>query len=103
MIGFVTTKATADAVIAGIEQAQRGRGLPHYWSPGAFQIHAGEHVAKYFIPASDEILSTPLRGKPRLTPRDFPEFDQLMTALGGLDSRISVEPADLIDPTTLTT
>ena len=103
MIGFVTNQATADAVLAGIEQAQRGRGLAFYWSPGAFPIHAGEHVGKWFIPASEEVLATPLRGNPILTPRDFPEFDQLMTALGGLDSRISVEPADLIDPTTLTT
>lgn len=102
MIGFVTNQATADAVLAGIEQAQRGRGLPHYWSPGAFQIHAGEHVAKYFIPASDEILSTPLRGKPRLTPRDFPEFDQLISALGGMDARITIEAADITDPTTNT-
>ena len=49
-----------------------------------------------FIPAGDEVLSTPLRNG--LTPRDFPEFDQLVTLLEGLESRVEIDPEDLINP-----
>lgn len=94
MIGFVTSSETADVVLAGIEGAQISRGLQHYWSTGAYPIHSGPHAGQTFIPASDEILATPLRGTPALTPRDFPEFDQLAALLGGLDARVDVDPTD---------
>lgn len=96
MIGFIVTVETATAILSGIEEAQRGRGLDHYWTTGAFEIFAGEHVGKRFIPASDDVISTPLRKG--LTPQDFPEFDQLLAILGGLDARVEIDSADLINP-----
>ena len=89
MMGFVVSSETAAAILDGIEQAQRGRGLSHYWTTGAFPILTGEHAGKSFIPADDAILSTPLRNG--LTPRDFPEFDQLLGMLGGLGNRAEIE------------
>jgi hypothetical protein len=96
MIGFIVTAETATAVLAGIEEAQRGRGLDHYWTTGAFEIFTGGNVGKRFIPANDALLSTPLRDG--LTPQDFPEFDQLLAILGGLDARVEIDSADLINP-----
>ena len=59
-------------------------------------IYTGDHAGKTLIPASDEILDTPLRQGQ--TPRDFPEFSQLIEALGGLDARVNISPEDLLDP-----
>ena len=33
-----------------------------------------------------------------MTPQDFPEFSQIITALGGLDARIEIAPEDIINP-----
>ena len=96
MIGFITTPETAAAVLAGIRQAQIDNGRDHYWTTGAEPIFSGDDVGGMFIPADDEILSTPLRNG--LTPRDFPEFDQLISLLGGLDARVPIQPEVLIDP-----
>lgn len=96
MIGFIVTTETASAILAGIEQAQRGRGLDHYWTTGAFQIFAGEHVGKRFIPASDALLATPLRDG--MTPQDFPEFDQLLAILGGLEARQDLNAEAILNP-----
>jgi len=96
MIGFITTPATADAILAGIEQAQTSRGLPHYWTVGKYPIYTGEHVGKVFLPFDDAMMATVLhRG---LTPVDFPEFAQLVGVLGGLDARIDLAPQAIIDP-----
>ena len=96
MIGFVTTPETAAIVTDGIREAQLGRGQHYYWTTGAEPIYSGANKGQMFIPASDEVLSTPLRND--LTPRDFPEFDQLVTLLGGLDSRVEINPDSLINP-----
>ena len=96
MIGFITTPETADTVLDGIREAQESRGQHYYWTTGAEPIFTGENSGKMFIPASDEILNTPLRDG--MTPRDFPEFDQLVTLLGGLDSRVEIDPDSLINP-----
>ena len=96
MIGFITTPETAATVLVGIRQAQINNGRDHYWTTGAEPIFTGDNVGKVFIPASDEFLSTPLRNG--LTPRDFPEFDQLVTLLGGLESRVVIESEVLNDP-----
>ena len=98
MIGFIVSTETAAAVLAGVEQAMSSRGLPNYWSPGAYPIQTGEHAGKSFIPADDTILSTPLRGNPPLTPADFPEFSSLIELLGGLDSRVDIAPETIIPP-----
>tara|TARA_R100001509_G_C4850447_1_gene209894 strand:+ start:480 stop:788 length:309 start_codon:yes stop_codon:yes gene_type:complete len=96
MIGFVTTPETASTVTDGIRDAQLSRGQHYYWTTGAEPIYSGTHKGQMFIPAGDEVLSTPLRNG--LTPRDFPEFDQLVTLLGGLDSRVEINPDSLINP-----
>jgi len=96
MIGFITTPATADAILAGIEQAQTSRGLPHYWTVGKYPIFTGEHAGKMFLPFDDEMMATNLRNG--LTPVDFPEFAQLTAALGGLEARQDLAPEAIIDP-----
>ncbi len=96
MIGFITTPEIATTVIDGIRDAQLGRGQHYYWTTGAEPIYSGASVGEMFIPAGDEVLDTPLRNG--MTPRNFPEFDQLVTLLGGLDSRVEIDPDDLINP-----
>ncbi len=96
MIGFVTTPQTAEILLESIKQAQIANGRPHYWTTGAEPIFTGEHAGKMFVPAGEEVLSAPLRNG--LTPRDFPEFDQLITLLGGLEDRVEIDIEDLIDP-----
>lgn len=98
MIGFITTPETAAAILAGIEAAMASRGLPNYWTTGSYPIFTGPHAGLTFIPADDTVLSTPLMGNPPLTPRDFPEFDQLVSLLGGLDARQDIDPSTIINP-----
>ena len=96
MIGFITTPATAAAVLDGIREAQLGRGSPYYWTTGSMPIYAGTHSGQTFIPADDALLDTPLHHD--VTPRDFPEFDILVEALGGLEARVDLPASDIIDP-----
>jgi hypothetical protein len=96
MIGFITTPETAQVVLDGIRTAQESRDLPVFWSTGSYTIFTGEHAGKVFIPADDQILSTNLRlGQ---TPMDFPECAEMLAALGGLEARIDLDPAAIIDP-----
>ena len=96
MIGFITSTETAATVIDGIREAQLSRGSAYYWTTGAMPIYSGDHAGQMFIPASDALLDTPLHHD--VTPRDFPEFDQLVTLLGGLDARVDLPASDIIDP-----
>mgnify|MGYP003631764735 CR=1 FL=1 len=96
MVGFVTSTATAALVLDGIREAQLSRGTAYYWTTGAMPVYSGDHAGQMFIPASDALLATPLR--PGLTPRDFPEFNVLVTLLGGLDARVDLPASDIIDP-----
>ena len=93
MIGFITTQKTADAFLADIAHGQLGR---QYWTTGSFLIFTGKDAGQYFIPASDELLATPLRNG--LTPMDFPEFHLSLDTLGGLEARLDLDPAAIIDP-----
>ena len=96
MIGFVTTAETAALVISGIREAQISRGSAYYWTTGAMPIHSGDYEGQTFIPADDALLDTPLHHD--VTPRDFPEFDQLVETLGGLDARVDLPASDIVDP-----
>jgi len=96
MIGFITTPETASAVIDGIREAQLSRGTAYYWTTGAMPIYSGDYAGQTFIPADDALLDTSLRRG--LTPSDFPEFDQLVALLGGLDARVDLPASDIIDP-----
>lgn len=97
MIGFITTPETAIEVLDAIRDAQLSRGHAHFWTTGSMPIYTGDYAGKTLIPASDEILDTPLRQGQ--TPRDFPEFNQLIETLGGMDNRVDVDEQDLVDPT----
>lgn len=103
MKGFTVQKPTANAILAAIEEAFVSRGNAACWSPGALPIYTGPHAGMSVIPADDNILDTPLRHNPTMTPRDFPEFDDLLTMLGGLDARVEIDPADIINPDQLQT
>lgn len=96
MIGFITDTTTAKAILAGIEQTLVDHGQPPYWTTGAFPIYTGDHAGGMFIPASDEILNTPLRQG--LTPLDFEETHALIDTLGGLDARIELDPKAITSP-----
>jgi len=96
MIGFVTTPETATEVLDAIREAQLSRGHAHFWTTGSMPIYSGESAGMTLIPASDDILDTPLRQG--LTPRDFPEFTQLVETLGGLEARVDVDEENLVDP-----
>jgi len=98
MIGFVTSTETAAAVLDGIREAQLGRGTAYYWTTGAMPIYGGDYAGQTFIPADDALLDTPLHHD--VTPRDFPEFDQLVALLGGLDARVDIDADVLINPDT---
>jgi hypothetical protein len=96
MIGFITTPDTSAAVTQAIRDAQTSRNLPAFWLLVGMPIYSGKYAGMYFIPADDEILSTPLRGNPILTPKDFPEFNTIIDSLGGLDARIDIPATDII-------
>ena len=96
MIGFITNTATAAAVLDGIREAQLSRGTAYYWTTGAMPIYAGTHSGQTYIPADDALLATPLHHD--VTPRDFPEFDQLVTLLGGLEARVDLPASAIVDP-----
>jgi hypothetical protein len=98
MIGFATSLEQAKEVNDIVASAQTSRGLPVFWLPGKYHIYTGYHAGMTFVPCSEKTLATPLTGNPPLTPVDFPEFAQIVDSLGGLDSRVTIEPQDLIDP-----
>jgi hypothetical protein len=96
MIGFVTSPQVAQAILDGVASAQTSRGLPVYWTPGAFPIHSGKHTGKTFIPFDEDMMATVLHQG--MTPMDFPETPQLLAVLGGLEARIDLTP-EAIQPT----
>jgi hypothetical protein len=98
MIGFATSLEQAQAINDAVALAQTSRGLPVFWLPGYSHIYTGYHAGLTFVPCDDTIMSAPLMGNPPLTPADFPEFSQIVDSLGGLESRVTIDPQDLIDP-----
>jgi hypothetical protein len=98
MTGFVTTAETAAVVLASIRETFAAYGHPPFWSPGAYPIYSGPHAGRTFIPAGDDTATTPLRLNPLQRPCDFPEYDQFIATLGGLDARIDIDPADIKPP-----
>jgi hypothetical protein len=100
MIGFITNEQIKDSILAGIDAAMDLRGLPRYWTTGATLILSGPHAGLWFIPADDQLLATPLHGRPVMTPMDFPETHQMLAMLGGLAARVDVDVADITQPQT---
>lgn len=97
MIGYIATPETAAAVTEAIREAQTSRGLPVFWLLVGVPILSGLYTGQHFIPADDEVLTTPLRGNPILTPQDFPEFNTIINQLGGLEARIDVPLTDILN------
>lgn len=93
MIGFIVGKNTAEAILEGVKQAQLSRDVPFYWSPGMYEIFSGEHTGLYFIPFDDIMTNTVLRTGQR--PINYPEFNQLMAILGGMENRIEIEASTI--------
>jgi hypothetical protein len=98
MIGFVTTPQQAQAANDAVAQAQIDRGLPVFWLPGLCPIFSGEHEGKTFIPCDDAIMDTPLLGSPVMSPKDFPEFADIIAALGGLGARVEIDAEYITAP-----
>jgi hypothetical protein len=96
MIGFITTTEIASLVLSGIEQAMTARGLTNYWSVGSYPIYSGVYAGSVFIPADEDILTTPLHGNPVMRPTDFPEFEELVSLLGGLETRVEIDPQSIV-------
>lgn len=89
MIGFITTEEISNAVTEAIRLAQTSRGLDPYWLIVGQPIDSGEYAGQWFIPCDDDIIAAPLYGGK--TPVDFPEFDQLISLLGGMSARVEIE------------
>jgi hypothetical protein len=98
MIGFITTEETATAILASIRESFAARGYPPFWSPGVYPIYSGPHAGGTFIPAGDDMFECPLMLNPLRRPMDYPEFAQFIEALGGLEARVEIEPADIKAP-----
>ena len=98
MIGYITTQIQAEEINAAIAKAQTDRGFPVFWLAGSIPIQSGEHAGLHFIPCDNDLLSTPLIGHPPQTPVDFPEFQVIVEALGGLDARVELAPEDVVAP-----
>jgi hypothetical protein len=95
MIGFAVTQVKAQEANDAVALAQELRGIPVFWLPGQFTILSGHYSGLTFVPCDNQILGTPLRGNPPLTPADFPEFAQIIDDLGGMSARITISPSDL--------
>lgn len=96
MIGFITIPEISAVVTQAIRDAQTSRSLPVFWLLVGIPIYSGEYVGMHFIPADDDILTTPLRGNPIQTPQDFPEFNVMIELLGGIGSRIDIPESHII-------
>ena len=96
MIGFITTPEISASITQAIIDAQTSRDLPVFWLLLGMPTYSGKYIGMHFIPADDEVLSAPLRGNPIQTPKDFPEFQQIIDILGGLDARVDLPATDII-------
>jgi hypothetical protein len=98
MIGYITTPEAAAQILAEIRDAFTVRDLPPFWTPGSFPIYTGPHVGQHFIPADDNIFQTPLTGNPPSRPMDYPDFQQIIAAMGGLEARVELDPSAILPP-----
>ena len=95
MIGFVVDEQVKNFILDSIKNSQINSTGIHYWTTGAMPIFKGEYSGKWFIPFTDSMMHTVLRNNTRVV--DFPEFEYLANALGGLDARVDVNNNDLVD------
>jgi len=95
MIGFVTSPETSAAITAAVELAQISRGLSPYIGIRGMEILSGSNAGQHFLPFDDSALTTPLHGGTHVS--DYPEFASLLAMLGGLESRVDIDP-ELVTP-----
>jgi hypothetical protein len=93
--GFITNQATADDVSAAVEAACDARGVARFIAVRGMPIFSGPHAGAVFIPLDDISLDQRLMHDKM---RDYPEFQQVVASLGGLDARVEIDAQDLIDP-----
>jgi hypothetical protein len=94
--GYLTDSDTAAAISVSVGLACDARGLPRFIGITPMPIYAGTHKGKMFLPLSDMALEQVLwRG---VKMKDFPEFQQIIDALGGLSARVTIQASSLIDP-----
>ena len=91
MIGFVVSPETSAAITAAVELAQTSRGLAPYIGIRGMEILSGPNAGQHFLPFDDLALTTPLHGGTHVS--DYPEFSALLTMLGGLESRVDIDPS----------
>lgn len=88
--GFEVNESTKDVILSSIRQAQIADFGVQYWSTGARELKNGN----WFIPFTDEMINTTLRNG--MKPLDFSASQQLLTALGGLEARVSKTESDFV-------
>lgn len=91
MIGFIVSPEISAAITAAVELAQTSRGLAPYIGIRGMEILSGPNAGQHFLPFDDLALTTPLHGGTRVS--DYPEFASLLAMLGGLESRVSIDPS----------
>lgn len=94
--GYITNQATAAAISAAVEAACDARGVARFITVQGMPIFSGPHAGEVFIPLDDTALDQRLMHEKM---RDYPEFQQLVTSLGGLDARVEIDTQNIIDPT----
>lgn len=98
MIGFIASPETSAAITAAVELAQTSRNLAPYIGIRGMEILSGPNAGQHFLPFDDSALTTPLHGGTRVS--DYPEFSELIAMLGGLGSRVDIDP-ELVTPPSL--
>lgn len=94
LTGYIVDEATRDTISAALDAAQEARGRK-YLHLGAMQIYAGANKGKHFIGLADKDLTQKLGG---IALVEYPEFQDIIASLGGLDARVEIDPTILIDP-----
>ena len=98
MKGFIVPPIIATAVLDGITTAQTSRGLSPYWTCGSYEIFTGTYAGERFLPFDENMMATNLRQG--ATPMDFPETQQLLALVGGLDARVELDASVITNPET---
>jgi hypothetical protein len=96
MIGFVVTPEVASQAEVSLKVAFSSRKMQPYFTLGAMEILSGEQAGMMFIPFDDSALDV-IRYRNFKLP-DFPEYQEVIGYLGGLDARVEIDPSCLIDP-----
>lgn len=94
LTGYIVDEPTRDTLAAVLDAAQESRGRK-YLHLGAAYIHLGADEGNYFIGLTDKDLTQKMAGTML---KDYPEFQDIIEWLGGLEARVSIEPSDLINP-----